>query len=101
MKKFIGLDIGGTKCAVVLASVDRGIHILDKLRFPSLAERGCEDMLGRIFDAVDEVLERNGMKSADVEAIASAAADLWTVGVGCACAAESARLGECAAGRKA
>ncbi len=69
MKKFIGLDIGGTKCAVVLASVDRGIHILDKLRFASLAERGCEDMLGRIFEAVDEVLERNGMKSADVEAI--------------------------------
>ncbi len=27
MKRFIGLDIGGTKCAVVLASVDRGIHI--------------------------------------------------------------------------
>lgn len=69
MKRFIGLDIGGTKCAAVLARVDRGIHILDKLRFPSLAERGCEDMLARIFAAVDEVLARNGMEGADMEAI--------------------------------
>ena len=40
MSLFIGIDIGGTKCAVTLARVDGGIHFVDKIRFPSLAEEG-------------------------------------------------------------
>ena len=31
--RWIGLDIGGTKCAVVLAEVNHGIRIEDKIRF--------------------------------------------------------------------
>ena len=34
-KCYLGLDIGGTKCAVLLSEVDGGIHLLDKLRFPT------------------------------------------------------------------
>ena len=69
MKKWIGIDVGGTKCAVVVAEVNRGIHILDKIRFLSCAERGADDMLSRIMSAVDEILEKNGLTTEDVRAI--------------------------------
>ena len=39
MSNYIGVDIGGTKCAVVLASVNKGIQILNKIRFASEAEK--------------------------------------------------------------
>ena len=39
---WMGLDIGGTKCAVLLATVDGGIHLKDKLRFETQSERGFE-----------------------------------------------------------
>ena len=38
--QYIGLDIGGTKCAVVLASVDCGIRILDRISFDTQAQGG-------------------------------------------------------------
>ncbi len=69
MKALIGIDIGGTKCAVSLARVDRGIHISDKYRFPSHAHEGKDLMLSRIMDGVDEVLNRNGLEKGDIEAI--------------------------------
>ena len=37
---FLGLDIGGTKCAILLAHVDGGIHIDDKMCFDTQAELG-------------------------------------------------------------
>lgn len=69
MKPLIGLDIGGTKCAVVLARVNKGIHILDKLKFPSLAERGPEDMIARLFGAMEEVLKRNDLTAREILAV--------------------------------
>lgn len=36
---WIGLDIGGTKCAVLLATVNHGIHIEDKIRFATCRRR--------------------------------------------------------------
>ena len=69
MKKIIGIDVGGTKCAVVVAEVDAGIHILDKIRFPSLAERGADDMILRIMGAVDKILAQNGLTADDAQAI--------------------------------
>ena len=32
---YIGLDIGGTKCAAVLGNLDNGVEILDKISFPT------------------------------------------------------------------
>ena len=69
MKPFIGIDIGGTKCAVCIARVDRGIHIQHKLRFDSDAERGADSMIADIFDAVDRVLERASLTAKDIAAI--------------------------------
>jgi len=57
--QFIGLDIGGTKCAVVLASVDCGIHIIDKISFDTQAQGGPQQTIARLQASIDEILERN------------------------------------------
>ena len=41
-KYLIGLDIGGTKCCVLLAQVNGGITFEDKIRFDTHAERGFD-----------------------------------------------------------
>ena len=69
MKALIGIDIGGTKCAVSLARVNKGLEILDKYKFPSNANEGKDSMLTRIIDSVDTVLNRNALSSSDIEAI--------------------------------
>ena len=66
MKPFIGIDIGGTKCAVTLAKVNKGINILHKIRFESEADKGLNHMLANIYAAVDEVF---AMSSEGVSAI--------------------------------
>lgn len=70
MKEYwMGLDIGGTKCAVLLASVDKGIQILDKIRFETFAERGFEDAYGRLCSNMEEILARNSLTFESVNAI--------------------------------
>lgn len=69
MKRFIGLDIGGTKCAVIYAEVNRGIHILDRMQFPSNANEGAQRMLARIFDGVKAMLEKHTLNSDNIDAI--------------------------------
>lgn len=32
---YIGLDIGGTKCAAVIAEIDENVEIIDKIVFPT------------------------------------------------------------------
>ncbi len=69
MRRFIGLDIGGTKCAVLLACLDQGILIQDKLRFPTETEKGFHYTLARMYEAIDAVLERNRLKPGNIAAI--------------------------------
>lgn len=65
----IGLDIGGTKCCVLLAQVNGGITFEDKIRFDTHAERGFDESYGKLCEGIDEILARNGLKSADIRAI--------------------------------
>lgn len=70
MKRYwMGLDIGGTKCAVLLATVDSGIHLKDKLRFATCSERGFEPVYAQLTAAMEEILQKNGLSYADVNAI--------------------------------
>ena len=55
---WMGLDIGGTKCAVLLATVDGGIHLKDKLRFETQSERGFEPVYAQLTETMDEILRR-------------------------------------------
>ena len=69
MRPFIGIDIGGTKCAVTVAKVDGGIRFVWKKRFPSEAEKGFEHMFALILGAVDAAISENRLDKAGIEAI--------------------------------
>ena len=62
---WMGLDIGGTKCAVLLATVDGGIHLKDKLRFETQSERGFEPVYAQLTETMDEILRKNGLTYAE------------------------------------
>lgn len=63
----LGVDIGGTKCAVTLGlSKDSDIEIKDKLAFPTT---DVEDTIRNIESGIQEVLDRNSLSVKDVSAI--------------------------------
>lgn len=66
---YLGLDIGGTKCAVLLAEVGGGIHLRDKLRFATCTEKGFDDTFRRLCEAVEEILQKHQLTCGDVAAI--------------------------------
>lgn len=66
-KHVVGIDIGGTKLATVVA--DNTGHILNKIRKPTLAERGPEYALQLLFDMVRETVELAGLRQAAISAI--------------------------------
>ena len=63
----IGIDIGGTKLATVVA--DSTGHILSKVRKPTLAEKGPEYALQLLFDMVHETVELAGLAVGEIAAI--------------------------------
>ena len=63
----VGIDIGGTKLATVVA--DSTGHILNKVRKPTLAERGPEYALQLLFDMVHETVELAGLEQKAISAI--------------------------------
>lgn len=67
--RWIGLDIGGTKCAVLLAEVDHGIRLLDKIRFETCTERGFQYAYDRLCREMEAILARNGLDFSRVRAI--------------------------------
>ncbi|MBQ5840906.1 MAG: ROK family protein [Clostridia bacterium] len=53
-KTVLGLDIGGTKCAAVLArETNDGIELIDKVKMPTDLTIAPEEMLARLADAAD------------------------------------------------
>lgn len=62
----LGVDIGGTKCAVVLGKgtldcIDG--FIIDKISFSTCVSRGWQQVLGEIINKADELLIRNNIDS--------------------------------------
>ncbi len=66
-KHVVGIDIGGTKLATVVA--DTTGYILNKVRKPTLAERGPEYALELLFDMVRETIELAGLEQEAISAI--------------------------------
>ena len=63
----VGVDIGGTKCAVTLGLQDgENIEIADKLRFPT---RKVDETIGEIQANIREILGRNNLSCKDIRAI--------------------------------
>ncbi|MHB1794021.1 MAG: ROK family protein [Acidobacteriaceae bacterium] len=66
-KVWIGVDIGGTKTAVVLCSEPPAI--LDRIAFPTLPERGPDHPLTRIRQAIHQMIQTNELRPGQIDAI--------------------------------
>ena len=71
MKKYIlGIDIGGTKCAVILGrSGETDNKIIERAAFPTLVERGWQAVVDELLKTADEVLEKNGIATDEIGGI--------------------------------
>ncbi len=67
----VGLDLGGTKCAAVLGVLREGgsLEILGKLTFATAAYPGPELMLGRLQEAVRQLLSEHRLQARDCAAM--------------------------------
>lgn len=65
MKHYLGMDIGGTKCAVLL-SEKSGVAVKDKIRFETKARRGWEAVVDELVSSAKELLSRNGLSKDDI-----------------------------------
>lgn len=65
MKYYLGMDIGGTKCAVVL-SEKSGNSIKDKIRFETKTERGWRAVVDELVLSAREIIERNEIQPEDI-----------------------------------
>lgn len=66
-KIFAGVDIGGTKTAVVLSC--RPPAILDRIEFPTKPEEGPDTILVRIVDSIRTLLSSHQLNVSDLAAI--------------------------------
>lgn len=66
----LGIDIGGTKCAVILGKGELCENtdgfIIDKIKFPTDVKRGWKAVLNEILEKGDELLSRNNIKSTEL-----------------------------------
>ncbi len=65
IKYYLGMDIGGTKCAVVLSEKSAS-SVKDKIRFDTLAGRGWEKVVGELIFSAKALLSRNGVSPCEV-----------------------------------
>ncbi|HOB20214.1 MAG TPA: ROK family protein [Candidatus Atribacteria bacterium] len=65
----LGIDIGGTKCAVLLAAYDKGkVDFIDKITFPTRHETGVEAAIQRLISESREIMRRNGQDASSIAA---------------------------------
>ena len=67
IRNILGLDIGGTKCAVIYGILDDGdIRIADKIRFDTTK---AEETIENLLSTTEEMMVRHGLTAANTEAI--------------------------------
>jgi glucokinase len=71
MKNLVGIDIGGTKCAVLLGQInnDGEIRVLDKLVYVTSDYITPDKMLPQLRNGISEVIEKNQMTPKDIASI--------------------------------
>lgn len=62
---YLGTDIGGTKCAVVISDATSG-EIKDKIRFDTDKDRGWKAVVDELISSAKALLSRNGISSDEV-----------------------------------
>ena len=67
----LGLDIGGTKCAVILGkeNASRGDAIVDRISFVTEVKKGVGQTVDNFFSSIDEILGRNGLNPSGLTGI--------------------------------
>jgi glucokinase len=65
----LGIDIGGTKCAVVLGKEEENLDIIDKVSFPTEAHKGFQYTYEKIIEAIERIININNVKTQYVKAI--------------------------------
>lgn len=66
---YIGIDIGGTKCAVILGVVIENIVILDRYSCKTKKGEQYIDTIEEIFSMIHAILQKNQLNSKDISAI--------------------------------
>ena len=70
MKYSLGVDIGGTKCAVVLGKGELSDNIdgfiIDKVAFPTCVSRGWREVMDEIISTADILLKKNSVNKTDL-----------------------------------
>ena len=61
---YIGIDIGGTKCAVVLA--DDNCNILEKVAFKTLEQGGADEVIARLSDEAERLRAGKPIKAVGI-----------------------------------
>lgn len=77
MENLIGVDIGGTKCAVVLGrysgkfenTCSKEIAIIDRIAFPTETQRGVKYTLDGIMESIRTILNKNDEKIENMKGI--------------------------------
>ncbi len=65
MKHYLGMDIGGTKCAVVICE-KKGSSIKDKIRFDTRVERGWQAVVEELLSSAEQLMARNELTGEDI-----------------------------------
>lgn len=77
MGRLLGIDIGGTKCTVILGSYysksetdkekfEEEINIIDRISFPTKVQKGYDYCIGRIIENIETLLNRNVRKAEEI-----------------------------------
>ena len=57
---YLGIDIGGTKCAVLLGTADG--KIIDKTSFPTEEHLGPDPAIAKLLSSAEKIISRHGIK---------------------------------------
>ena len=69
-EKLIGLDIGGTKCAVIYGETDgNNLTIIDKTGFPTETNLGLNHTLEAIYRNIDLIINKHKLDPKEIKAI--------------------------------
>jgi len=71
MRNLIGIDIGGTKCAVILGRTETGdnLAVTDKMVYPTKDYPGPDKLIPRFLKGIEQILQKNGLTINDISAI--------------------------------
>lgn len=72
-KYIVGIDIGGTKCAVILGSAvpekEEECEILERMSFETEAEQGPDHVIRKLIFAIHHLIAKNNLKNEQISAI--------------------------------